>query len=74
MTVADELEAFVVAHRPHGLLHGDCGPVVGDAYTVWDLFRLRASCVRWMTLGGGGGGRVFFGRGQPTVPWKLTQP
>jgi hypothetical protein len=64
MTTADELDAFVVAHAGHGPLHGDCGPVTGDGYTVWAAcFACGASWVRWVTAavveGEGTGGRVL---------------
>jgi hypothetical protein len=51
VTVAEELDAFVVTHKGHGPLHSDCGPVTGDGYTAWaTCFGCGASWVRWVTL------------------------
>jgi hypothetical protein len=50
-TIVDELEHFILAHHQgHGPLRGDCGPVIGEGYTVWaTCFGCGTSWLRWVT-------------------------
>jgi hypothetical protein len=51
MTTAEALEAFVLAHQPHGPIRGDCGAVTPTGYLAWAACHgCGETLARWVTL------------------------
>lgn len=49
VTITADLESFVEAHRPHGRLEGDTGPLTANGYRLAVTCSCGVTFHRWIT-------------------------